>query len=354
MSDIDKGQRGAEAFQSQAEDVGERIELVLIDLIDANPRQHRRVFTHLLELADSIRERGVLVPIKVLQSAGGRYRIVYGERRWRAARDAGLLRIPCLITEAGIKDIDEISLTENEHREDLNTTDHVMAVSEFSKRGYANTDIAVLIGKSESHISKCLLAGGFLSDAMAGGFLTYVELAEMDTGLESLYLASSYAKQVEDLGFGADLLKYATSSGLTRRQMQREADRRMAALGQKAAGEEENKGGSVPGQAGAAVEGDATTGLCENLQSGEETPTPRSTVRRWQITVADNLTSGRVLRILDTVTEMLDVLSFLADADVRVGQGDKAAVTGAIGRVAQNLSAMSLRMKKLKEKTQGK
>jgi hypothetical protein len=231
-----------------------------------------------------------------------------------------------------------------------------MAVSEFSKRGYANTDIAVLIGKSESHISKCLLAGDFLSDAMAGGFLTYMELAEMDTGLESLYVASSYARQAEDLGFGADLLQYAVSSKLTRQQMQREAERRMAALGQKAAGEEKNKEGSVPGQAGDVVEEDATAGLRESRQCSEETPVRPSqdTVRRWQITVSDRLTSGRAMRILDTVNDMLDVLSFLANADVRVGQADKAALTEAIGRVAKNLSAMSLRLEHLKERTRGK
>jgi ParB/RepB/Spo0J family partition protein len=347
MNITDTPQR-VKAYGSATGDVVERVELIPIDLIDPNPRQHRRVFTNLVELSGNIKEKGVLVPIRLLRR-GERYRIVYGERRWRAARAAGLLRIPAIVTEADLEDIDEVSLVENEQRESLNTIDHAMAVREFSKRGYSNKDIAMLIGKSESHISKCSLAGEFLSEAMAGGFLNYNELAGMSPGLERLYVASSYARQTGDLGFGVDLLKHAICSELTRRQMQCEAERRIAALAQEAI-EKDGERAEAP------VRGDEITGPLQVRQSGKETPVRPSQriVRRWQITVANRLTSGRMIRILDTLHDMLDALSFIIDGDVKVTHADEAALTEAVGQATRSLSTMSLRMEQLRKRTQGK
>ena len=90
-----------ENLESQ-EPLGERVQLVPLGQIDPNPRQHRRVFTHIDELAQSIREKGVLVPIRV-QATGERYRIVYGKRRFRAARGAHLGYIPCIVADSDLE-----------------------------------------------------------------------------------------------------------------------------------------------------------------------------------------------------------------------------------------------------------
>jgi len=318
--------------------------LLPIDLIDRNPHQPRRVVTHLAELTESIKKKGVLVPIRV-QRKGDRYRIVYGERRWRAATDAGLRFIPCLVSESATEDIDELSLVENEHRENLNVVDRVMAVREFSPRGYPGKDISLLIGKSAAHVSKCLAIAEFLAEAMAGGFLTYSALAESDPGPEFLYLASRYAAQT-DLGFGADLLQYATYSGLTREEMQDEAERRIAERESAVVGEKKKDPRSA--QLGSQDGDDASD---TRRQSGSEAAV-RPYTHRWQITATDHLTAGRMIRILDTASDVLGVLSSLADADLEVSQAGN--VAEALERAIRGLSETSLAMKRLLEKAGGR
>src|ERR687893_1720115 len=92
------------------------------DLIDPNPRQPRRTFdeTKLAELADSIRARGVLQPIVVRPLAGGRYELVAGERRLRAAKIAELETIPALVRDTEDWERLDLALAENMARQDLN------------------------------------------------------------------------------------------------------------------------------------------------------------------------------------------------------------------------------------------
>ena len=94
---------------------------IAIDLIDANPFQPRRTFSadKLKELADSIRASGMVQPV-LLRRSDGRYQLIAGERRWRAARQAGLAAIPAVVREIGDRDALELALTENLLREDLN------------------------------------------------------------------------------------------------------------------------------------------------------------------------------------------------------------------------------------------
>ena len=90
--------------------------------IDPNPDQPRRVFQEeaIAQLAQSIRDQGVLQPILVVPGDHGRYRIVAGERRWRAARMAGLETVPCVVRDLDVVQQMEIALIENLQREDLN------------------------------------------------------------------------------------------------------------------------------------------------------------------------------------------------------------------------------------------
>src|SRR4051794_38089957 len=90
-----------------------------VDLIEPNPRQPRRTFDEdaLLGLADSVRERGVLQPVLVRPVPGGAYELVAGERRWRAARLAGLDEVPALVRARDDSESLELALVENMARE---------------------------------------------------------------------------------------------------------------------------------------------------------------------------------------------------------------------------------------------
>ena len=102
---------------------------VLIGDIDRNIEQPRKNFDEksLNELANSIREHGVISPI-IVRKNGDRYTIVAGERRWRASRIAGLKTIPCIIKEYSEQQVSEIAIIENLQREDLNPIESAKAI----------------------------------------------------------------------------------------------------------------------------------------------------------------------------------------------------------------------------------
>ncbi len=130
-----------------------------IGLIDANPRQPRRHFDEITlnELADSIRLKGVLQPILVRPSAGGRYELVAGERRWRASQIVGLHEIPVVIRPFSEADGFEAAIVENIQRADLNPMEEALGyhrlVSEFS---HTQEMVATVTGKARSHIANLL------------------------------------------------------------------------------------------------------------------------------------------------------------------------------------------------------
>jgi ParB family chromosome partitioning protein len=106
---------------------------VPIDSIDPNPMQPRRVFQaeRLAELAQSIRTNGIIQPL-VVRLAGGRYQLVAGERRWRAAKLAGVEQVPVTVRVIPDDRLLEVSLIENIQREDLNPIDTALAFSTLS------------------------------------------------------------------------------------------------------------------------------------------------------------------------------------------------------------------------------
>jgi ParB family chromosome partitioning protein len=130
-----------------------------IDLIQRNPGQPRRHFDEdeLNELAHSIRTHGVLQPILVRPIAGGKYEIVAGERRWRAAQRAGLHAIPAVIRELGEQDVLEIAIVENVQRSDLNPIEEAQGFQALiEKFGRTQQEIADAVGKSRPHIANML------------------------------------------------------------------------------------------------------------------------------------------------------------------------------------------------------
>ncbi len=134
---------------------------VPIEFLRANPRNPRRVFKddELQELADSIRERGIIQPIVVRAVAGAMdaYEIVAGERRWRAAQRAELHEVPIHLVEVGDREALELAIIENVQRADLNPLEEAMGYQELIEQfGYAQGDLAKIIGKSRSHVANTL------------------------------------------------------------------------------------------------------------------------------------------------------------------------------------------------------
>lgn len=129
-----------------------------INEIEPNSGQPRRKFDEekLQELADSIREHGVVQPV-IVKKEGNFYRLIAGERRWRAARIAGLKTIPAVAKDFSENEIMEISLIENIQREDLNPMEEAEAYKKLMDEfGLTQEKIAEKIGKSRSSIANIL------------------------------------------------------------------------------------------------------------------------------------------------------------------------------------------------------
>lgn len=106
------------------------------------------------ELAASIAQRGVIQPIIVTPASGGRYRLVAGERRWRAAQRARLHRIPAIIRDLDERDVMALALIENLQREDLNPLEEARAYQKLAdEEGMTQAEIAKLVDKSRSHVA---------------------------------------------------------------------------------------------------------------------------------------------------------------------------------------------------------
>ena len=151
--------RGLDVLLPQS---GELLETVVreisIDEIDPNASQPRRDFDKeaLEQLADSIREAGVLSPILVVEN-GMRYRIVAGERRYRAARLAGLNTVPCIVRSMTNEQQMEAALIENLQRQDLNPIEEAAAIRSLMQEcGYTQEEAARKLGKSRPAIANAL------------------------------------------------------------------------------------------------------------------------------------------------------------------------------------------------------
>lgn len=129
-----------------------------IEQLTPNPRNPRRAFAveELADLAQSIREHGIVQPIVVRPRPGG-YEIIAGERRWRAAQQAGIADVPILIKEVDDRVALEIAIIENVQRADLNPLEEAGGYQQLiDEYQYSQSDLAQVIGKSRSHVANTL------------------------------------------------------------------------------------------------------------------------------------------------------------------------------------------------------
>lgn len=133
-----------------------------IDQIAPNPDQPRRHFApeQLQELAESIREKGVIQPL-IVRPVEGAYQIVAGERRWRAAQMARLHELPVIIREMDDTEVLEIAIIENIQRADLNPIEEGQGYQALIDRfGHTQDKLSKALGKSRSHIANMIRLGG--------------------------------------------------------------------------------------------------------------------------------------------------------------------------------------------------
>jgi ParB family transcriptional regulator, chromosome partitioning protein len=150
------GEVGAEA----AGPVGAHFAEIPLDAITPNPRQPREVFDEeaLAELVHSLREVGLLQPVVVRPIGdGSRYELIMGERRWRAAREAGFSAIPAIVRDTGDDDMLRDALLENLHRAQLNPLEEAAAYDQLLQDfGCTHDELAGRIGRSRPQISNTL------------------------------------------------------------------------------------------------------------------------------------------------------------------------------------------------------
>lgn len=170
------------------------------DLLQPNPLQPRGQILpdSLVELAESIREHGIIEPLVVAKTPAG-YQLIAGERRWRAAKLAGLAKLPCVVRETSPQGMLEMSIVENVQRVDLNPMERAKAyrrlIDEF---GLTSTEIGQRVGKSGPYISNTLrllelpdaLKDGLLSNAITEGH------AKALLGLENINLMIEGYKKI--------------------------------------------------------------------------------------------------------------------------------------------------------------
>ena len=203
-----------------------------IDSIVPNPRQPRKAFDNnsLQDLAESMKRSGVLQPV-VVRRDGQQFQIVVGERRWRAAKMAGLSHIPAVIRDATDAETLELALVENLLREDLNPMEEAEAYQRLlTEFAWTQEDLGQRVGKDRSSVANCLR------------LLKLPELIQADLRAGRLTMGHarallSLASPAEQLKLREEILAHswsvrATEEGVQRkrRQAPRRAGRRPAEL----------------------------------------------------------------------------------------------------------------------------
>ncbi len=147
---------GEEVFTVEKDEL---IKIIDIDKIEARNNQPRKKFEYdkIKELADSISNNGLLQPIIVNSISDGKYKIIAGERRWRACKIAKLSDIPAIVKDIGDKEIIEIALIENIQREELSVIEESEGFERLIKEfGYTQEKLAEKLSKSRSHVANLL------------------------------------------------------------------------------------------------------------------------------------------------------------------------------------------------------
>ncbi|HEV8601807.1 MAG TPA: ParB/RepB/Spo0J family partition protein [Gaiellaceae bacterium] len=188
---------------------------VPVELIHPNPRQPRKRFDHeaTAGLAESIRAQGIIQPVVLRPRPAGGYELIAGERRWRAAREAGIATLPALVREAADRDALLLGLVENVAREDLSPVEEARALALLTDEfGLSLGEIAERVGGSKPAVSNRLRLLELSDDVLA-----MVERGELTEGHARAVLA------VPDQEGRRRLARKIVRQGLSVRAAEREA-----------------------------------------------------------------------------------------------------------------------------------
>ena len=182
----------------------EEFKIIQLSEIQKNPYQPRKEFSEekIQELAQSIKENGLIQPIIVRQSPVIGYEILAGERRYRASIAAGLTEVPVIIKKLSDQDMMVHSIIENLQREDLNPIEEAKAYQSLIEKGYTHADIAAKMGKSRPYITnlvRLLTLPNFILKEVETGKLSQAHarlLIQLSTDEQKKLL---YRIQTEDL-----------------------------------------------------------------------------------------------------------------------------------------------------------
>ena len=213
MADVNE----AEAVVTKNEDGG-GVQALPIEQIEPNPDQPRKRFTEddLDELAGSIREKGIIQPL-IVREHNGKFQIVAGERRWRAAQLAQLHEVPAVVRSFDDTEVLEIAIIENVQRTDLNAIEEAMGYRQLmDKFGHTQEKMAEALGKSRSHIANVLRLL-----QLPNGVISMVESGDLSAGHARALITSP-----DPLG----LARHVVKSGLSVRETERLAKKPAAPI----------------------------------------------------------------------------------------------------------------------------
>ena len=189
------------------------VSVVRLTEVEPNPDQPRKNFDNepLEALAESISQHGIIQPI-VVRPKDGMYMIVTGERRWRAARMAGLSEVPVIVIEADDRKSAELALVENIQRKDLNPVEEARAYADLMEEySYTQEEIATKVGKSRSSVANSLrlldlpdtvlekLAGGELSEGHTKVLLGIKDQQKLEKAAEIVIAKELSVRETEKL-----------------------------------------------------------------------------------------------------------------------------------------------------------
>ncbi len=238
------------------------LQQVDVDRIDPNPNQPRQRFEHgaLEELATSIGEHGILQPLLVSRQDGDRYRLIVGERRWQAARLAGLRQVPVVIKDASDRQTLELALIENVQRSDLNPLEEAAAYQRLIEDfGLTQAQVARQAGKSRVAVANTLrllaasetlkraVVEGRISEGHARALLGLADLVLQSAALERVEREGLNVRQTEELvrRLSSSRKVSAPTRSATDPDIEALADRLARSLGTKVTLHPNKRGGRV-------------------------------------------------------------------------------------------------------------